>query len=320
MLLYDKLIDGVPIKSVGIWKNESWGNYNLLPALKGIGELHYLPVPVNSNNYVEDIESFSNNIYEYVKKINPDLVYSYVRNRWVSADPFMKIKKLGIPIINLSMDDTHKFNLVSNIAHSFTLNQTSAKSSLIKYARNNARAIYLPEGANPKIHAFKQLSSSSKDIDVCFIGRRYGNRSAIIKKIKKEGINVVVRGKGWADGSASFEEMLDIYNRSKIVIGFSRTSSSHTYSIKGRDFEVPMCGAFYLCEKNPELCDWFRPGSEIVFWDSVRDLLPKIRFYLKFEKRRQTIACMGHYRAATENTWMDRFETLFWYLKEELGI
>ena len=142
-----------------------------------------------------------------------------------------------------------------------------------------------------------------------------------INTIKKDGFEVVVRGQGWPGGQASFEEMVDLYSRSKIVLGFSRTSSDYkTYSIKGRDFEVLMCGAFYMCEKNPELCDWFKPNNEIVFWDNIRDLLPKIRFYLKCEKRRQTIACMGHFRAATEHTWMDRFETLFWYLKEHLGI
>jgi len=321
MSLYDKLLDGIPIKTVGIWKNEPWGTYNLLPALAGIGELNYLAVPVDRNNCVKDRVAFSDKIFEYVEKIKPDLVYSYVRNRWVTAEPFLEIKKLGIPTINLSMDDTHKFYLVADIAHAFTLNQTSAQSSIIRYVRNNAKAIYLPEGANPKIHAFSRINTENKDIDVCFVGRRYGNRAAVINTIKKDGFEVVVRGQGWPGGQASFEEMVDLYSRSKIVLGFSRTSSDYkTYSIKGRDFEVLMCGAFYMCEKNPELCDWFKPNNEIVFWDNIRDLLPKIRFYLKCEKRRQTIACMGHFRAATEHTWMDRFETLFWYLKEHLGI
>ena len=293
--------------------------HNLLPALQDLGKLHYLEVPVNSRNIVTDKKAFSDSIYRYIEKMDPvpDLVYTYVRNRWVTAEPFIKIKKLGIPTINLSMDDTHKFNLVANIAHAFTLNQTSAKSSLIKYAGNKAKAIYLPEGANPKIHTF---NIKAKDIDISFIGRCYGNRYRILQQLKKEGYKVAVYGKGWPNGQISFEKMIDIYSRSKIVLGFSRTSSSSSiYSIKGRDFEVLMCGAFYLCEQNPELCDWFRPDTEIVFWDTIRDLVPKIRYYLENPKRRQTIACMGHFRAATEHTWMDRFKVLFWYLQEEVG-
>jgi len=293
--------------------------HNLFPALSGIGELHYLKVPAGRSGSVANIPEFSKQIYNFVIDHKPDLIYCYVRNRWVAADPFLRIKnELHIPSINLSLDDTHKFHLVADIAHAFTLNQTSAKSALIHYARNNAQAIYLPEGANPEIHTLHPVKE--KDIDVCFIGKKYGNRASVIQAIKDAGINVVVRGDGWAGGQVSFEAMLDLYSRSKIVLGFAKTSSSsRTYSIKGRDFEVLMCGAFYLCEHNPELCDWFRPNREIVFWDETRDLIPKIKFYLMYPERRNTVACMGHFKAATEHTWMDRFEALFRYMHDRLA-
>jgi len=301
-----------------VWKNESWGMHNLMSSLEGIGELYYIAPPIKSNGYVINREAFSNEVLDYVQKIDPDLLFCYVRNKWVVPEPFLKIKKLGIPSINISLDDSHKFNLVADIAHAFSLNMTTYKYAMIKYARNNARAIYLPEGANPDIYTLQPVEK--KDIDVCFIGKRYGNRASIIKAIKDAGINVVVRGQNWPGGKVSFEEMLNLYSRAKIVLGFSRTSKNARYSIKGRDFEVLMCGAFYLCEHNPELCDWLKPYRELIFWDDARDLIPKIKYYLQHEKQRTTIACMGHFKAVTEHTWMDRFETMFKYLNDEYGM
>lgn len=310
-MLYNKLLDGIPIKTVGIWKNESWGMHNLYPALKGIGELNYLPVP-----HKPSIEIFSNKIFEYVKEINPDFVYTYVRNRWVNSKPFIMIRKLlKIPVVNLSLDDTHKFNLVASIAPSFTLNQTSSKSSIIKYNKCKANAIYLPEGAS-LIYKEKFNFNAVKDIDVSFIGKRYGNRDRSIKAVKDLGIKVVVRGMGWPGGPVSFDEMMDIYSRSKIILGFSRTSSkSNTYSIKGRDFEVPMTGSFYLVEYNPELSNCYRK-TDLVFWHTIKDLTEKVKYYLNNEKERRTISCMASFRANNYHTWNDRLAVIFKYLSE----
>ena len=41
--------------------------------------------------------------------------------------------------------------------------------------------------------------------------------------------------------------------------------------LKGRDFEVPMCGAVYLTTYNPELCDWYQVGEEILCYGSFQN-------------------------------------------------
>ena len=302
MNLYDKFMDKEPIKIVGVWKDEFWGNYHLKPALEGIGELHYIPVPPSSNGYVKDIAGFSSKIYDVVKEIKPDVVFCYVKNRWVSAIPFLRIKNLGIPTINISLEDTYNFSLVKDIAHSFTLNMTSAKSSLIKYHRNNAHAIYLPPGAN-----LIEVEDCLKDIDICFIGKKNETNTPVIKNLQRN-FNIEVYGKGWLNGSVNSQKTLKLYRRSKIVLGLN---TSEAYSIKGRDFEILMSGSLYLCEYNPELTEWLKNGRELIFWKDLSDLRTKIKYYLKNEGHRQTIACMGYFKATTKHTWMDRFERLF---------
>jgi spore maturation protein CgeB len=108
-----------------------------------------------------------------------------------------------------------------------------------------------------------------------------------------------------------------LYSRSKIVIGFSRSSSnSKLKSIKGRDFEATMCGTFYLCESNPELCEWFESDKEIVFWEDIPDLIKKVEFYLNNNETRELITKACYTRSHNEHTCMKRMEQLFKYMKE----
>ena len=145
MTLYDKLIKHIPIKTVGIWKDKVWQKHNLYYAFDSIGELYYLPIPADR---IKNHLPFTNQIYSTVKKIKPDLVFSHVNGRHAAAEPFLKLKKLGIPTVNIYLDDANKFELIKYIAHSFTLNLTCTKYSIPSYEQNNAKVLYLPEGAN----------------------------------------------------------------------------------------------------------------------------------------------------------------------------
>jgi len=315
MTLYNKLINKIPIKTVGVWKKDiCWSSYTFIPIFESIGKLHYLPVPVGKNNCVVNKFAFSNKIYDLVKEVKPDLVYCYLNSKQMAVEPLLKIKNSGIPIINISVDDTQKFSLVKNIAHVFTLTMTSTKEAVVQYEKNNAKAIYLPETVNDNAYIHQDIK---KDIDVSFIGGKFGNRSLIVKALQQEGLKVVVRGNRWLQGKVSFEQMINIYNRSKIVLGFSRPSSKpQLFAIKGRDFEVPMCGSFYLCEYNPALDEWFEPNKEFVSWKDLPDLINKIKYYLSNATLRETIAHAGYLRAKTEHTWTNRFKVLFKYLNQ----
>jgi len=315
MTLYDKFINKIPIKIVGIWKDQFWMKYNLQEVFEQIGEIECVYVP---KDRIKNHTSFANQIYNTVEKIKPDLVFSYVNGRHAIAEPFLKIKELNIPTVNMYLDDANKFKLIKPLAHSFTLNLTCTKYSIPHYEQNNAKVLYLPEGANPNYYIRQDVK---KDIDISFVGGKYGNRLNVIQALRSKGYKVEVKGKGWAGGKASFKDMISLYNKAKIVIGFARSSSqSEIKSIKGRDFEATMCGAFYLCENNPELCDWFESDKEIVFWNDIPDLVEKTEYYLKNDSIRKTIAKASYTRAITEHTCMNRIKNLFKYMSETFGV
>ena len=117
--------------------------------------------------------------------------------------------------------------------------------------------------------------------------------------------------------SLSDEEMILMYSRSRISLGFSTVAAAApgekkiVKQVRLRDFEAVMSGAFYLTEACPELADFFIPGKEIVFFEDAADLIEKCRHYLAHPEEREQIRQAGLRRARAEHTWRHRFEAVF---------
>ncbi|MCT7961884.1 glycosyltransferase [Laspinema sp. D1] len=117
-------------------------------------------------------------------------------------------------------------------------------------------------------------------------------------------------------GLLSDQEMIQMYSRSKINLGFSTCSDTHKsqqriVQIRLRDFEVPMSGGFYMVEYMEELEEFFKIDQEIVCYRDADDLLDKIKYYLNREDERERIRRAGMQRARQEHTWHKRFEMIF---------
>lgn len=122
-------------------------------------------------------------------------------------------------------------------------------------------------------------------------------------------------------GVLSDVEMIQMYSRSKINLGFSGVSTTGTrgeriLQIRLRDFEVPMSGGFYMVEYMEELEEFFEVGKEIVCYRDADDLIEKIRYYLAHDEEREAIRRAGLERCLREHTWHKRFESSF----EQMGL
>jgi len=120
-----------------------------------------------------------------------------------------------------------------------------------------------------------------------------------------------------------FEEMVKMYSRSKISLGFGGADTSSELekperlrAVKLRDFEAPMSGAFYLTEYRNELENHYNIGDEIVCYHDTEDLIEKIKYYLAHEDEAEAIREAGYQRARRDHTWANRFEQVF----GEIGI
>ncbi|MGH9943540.1 MAG: CgeB family protein, partial [Pyrinomonadaceae bacterium] len=117
-------------------------------------------------------------------------------------------------------------------------------------------------------------------------------------------------------GPLSDLEMIQMYSRSKINLGFSTCGNTHLaeeriLQIRLRDFEVPMSGGFYMVEYMEELEEFFEIGREIVCYTGPEDLADKIKYYLRHDDEREAIRRAGHERCLRDHSWHRRFETAF---------
>jgi spore maturation protein CgeB len=117
-------------------------------------------------------------------------------------------------------------------------------------------------------------------------------------------------------GVLSDAEMIRLYSRAKINLGFSTCGNTHEtgeriLQIRLRDFEVPMAGGFYMVEYMEELEEFFDIGKEIVCYVGPEDLADKIKYYLAHDDERESIRKAGHERSLRDHTWQKRFQTSF---------
>ncbi len=247
-----------------------------------------------------------------------DVVFAYLSGEIVDPGAVGRLRDLGVPLVNLSLNDKEWFvgkrrdgaaNGTRDICRHFDLCWTSTRDALEKYRVEGATPIYLPEGANPDVHRPYDVP---REFDVSFVGQRYGNRPAVVEALRSAGIRVAAFGPGWPNGPLSTDEMVKTYSRSRVNLGFGGVAGHReTFCLKGRDFEVPMSGGLYLTEHHEELLPFFEIGKEIVTYDGFDDLVAKIRWLLSSPDEAEAIRRAGRERALREHTWEMRFEKVF---------
>ncbi|OQY09278.1 MAG: hypothetical protein B6I30_10040 [Desulfobacteraceae bacterium 4572_187] len=243
-----------------------------------------------------------------------DLVVGYLSGYNTNEETLHKMADKGAVIFNFCWDDKLNFPGISingrypspaEIAHAVDMNLTNAPDSLIKYFVHGGLSMFWPEAAHPEIHKSYDIPF---EYDVSFVGACYGWRPKFIEKLRKLGVNVTCFGKGWPNGSLSDENMIRLYSKSRINLGFSGIGYSRKLMcLKGRDFEVPMSGGLYLTQNNPELSLVFDIGKEIVTYKDEADCARIISELLANPRLASNIRQAGQKRCLLEHTYEARW-------------
>ncbi|MDZ7819165.1 MAG: glycosyltransferase [Aliarcobacter sp.] len=302
-------------------------NNSIIP-LKDFGELfvfvmtdktHEKDWYLNKQKINDKMLSF---VYKIVKENKIDVIICHLSGHSTTPLILEKIKKLNIPMINESLDDETKFRSrkgkdgfyrgMKDICKFFDISLTTSKNAVIKYLVEGGSPIYKDYCGNEKI--YKNIDIK-KEYDVGFIGQSYGVRKEYVDYLINNGVNVYAKGSGWKGGFSTDDEMIDIFNKSKIVLGFSTVGKNDdVYILKGRDFEVPLTGSFYITGYHKELEEYFNIGRDIETYNSKKDLLKKVKYYLENEKEREIIARNGYEKCIKNYTAKRSYEKLFGYL------
>jgi spore maturation protein CgeB len=312
---------------LAIYHHYNWENESLKPSIEKFGSVRHYDWYQDFNHQKKEwhrsIKPKMNSelirrMKLWIDEDSTDVIFTYLSGEIVTPETVREMAGTGIPMVNLSLNDKEAFvgkvknglaMGVRDISRYFGLCWTSTEDALKKYCAEGALPIDLPEGANPEIHKPHDLE---KTIDISFVGQCYGNRPEIIQRLNHCGIQVEAYGYGWPKGALSTEDMVKMYSRSKINLGFSGVLNyTNTYCLKGRDFEIPMSGGLFLTEHHPELETCYEVGKEIVTYKSFSDLVEKIRYLLSNPKEAEMIRHRGRQRALKAHTWEMRFEKIF---------
>ena len=234
----------------------------------------------------------------------------------ISKEALRHIQDLGIIVVNISMDDKLPFHWTVEkkirfgsigLASSVDMTLTTTPDVCAWYGVEGYSALFWPLASDPRL-----FHDGKKDIDVLFIGNRYGVRGSIINFLINNGIQVECYGDGWENGSVNARRNCELSSRAKIIFGIGSIGHcSDVYTLKLRDFDALMTGSLYITHRNPDLCNLFDEGGEFECYIHPIEALNKINFYLKHSGIRESIGRRGREKALKFHTWYIRLKSTF---------
>lgn len=236
-----------------------------------------------------------------------------------SESALLKIRALGIPVINIAMDDRlpnlwahengQRMGAVG-LGSGVDITLTTSPEVCEWYASENMLALFWPLASDEKL--FAEDAGSDKDIDILFIGNRYGIRRKLVKYLSKQGISVTCYGSGWPNGFVNADQNVALSKRAKIILGIGTIGhSSDIYTLKLRDFDALMTGALYITHRNPDLLRLFHEGEHLECYTSPKELSIKLKYYLNNPEKCSEIGREGNYLAKKNHTWDYRLTSTF---------
>lgn len=222
------------------------------------------------------------------------------------------VRSLGIPILNIAMDDRLADHWGRNgatrlgavgLAPAVDLTLQTTPEYVPRYLVDGHPAVFWPFGSDPDIFRPGLL----KKYDVCFVGNNYGWRSTLIKEVVRAGLRVECFGLGFPNGHVDALRVAEVFGESRIVLGVGTVAHSRRIvTLKLRDFDGPMSGSLYVTTENPDLRNLFSVGEEIEMYRTPEECIRLLRHYLANDEARQTIGAAGRRRALRDHTWRQR--------------
>ena len=275
-----------------------------------------------------DKSTMRQKLLSLVQSHKPDLAFFSLYTDEFDAQVIHEIRK-HTKTLCFFHDDTWRVKFSRFWAQQFDYFTTPDVYGEYKYKKlglNNA--IYFPFGCNRQV--FKKLDVAKK-IDVSFIGAWHPYRSWLINNLRKVGLSVYAAGFGWPEGPLTSDDMIRVFNESKINLNMSNSTSwdirylksspralinsirspKNIEQIKARHFEISSCGAFQLSYYVEGLERHYEIGKEIAIYLDPIDLIQKVQFYLQDDDLRTEIAANAYQRSLSCHSYENRFQAAF---------
>lgn len=273
-------------------------------------------------------EKMNQNLHALIANVRPQLALFSLYTDEIHEDTVTKVRALTKTLCFFH-DDTWRVSFSQFWASKFDYFTTPDVYGEYKYKQLGLdTAIHFPFGCNQQV--FKKIELE-KTIDVSFVGAWHPHRAWLVDGLIKAGFNVCTAGYRWARGSISHDEMVSIFNQSKINLNMSNSTSRDIdyllsspralintirspktiEQLKARHFEISSCGAFQLSYYVEGLERQYEIGEEIAIYMDRHDLIKKVAFYLKNDSLREEIAQKALLKSEQSHRFEQRFEHAF---------
>lgn len=308
-------------------RSHSYEYYNFYQVLKNMGfEVELFDYIGELNKYGRS--TMNRKLLDYASSWRPDIAIFSLYTDEFEPEAVKKLRQITKTFCFFH-DDSWRLDYSRYWARQFDYFSSPDLYAEIKYQEFGLmNSIYFPFGYNEEI--FKKVKHIKK-YDVSFVGSWHPHREWLINKIRKAGITVKVMGNGWPMGGISQEEMVEVFNCSKVNLNLSNSvawdiryltssprglvnslrSPKNLEQMKARMFEISGCGSFQLTYFVEGLAKCFTIDHEIAVYTDADDLVQKIKFYLKHNALRELIAEAGYIRVKRDHTYASRFRDVF---------
>lgn len=223
------------------------------------------------------------------KNINYIILWQWYTNFVPSLEFIAKLREKTFVILWLFDDDVYMHSHGKYYAQVSDVVVTTDFYGTFLYEQLNIKSIYYM-GTYPK-SVYRPLNIK-KTIDVSFVGAMHkADRKEYIDFLIQNGIKVEYFGHGSENKYISEEDMVHIFNQSKINLNFTKIGFyesiyesnpliARVRQNKGRPLEIGLTKSFCLTEEAPSIHRIFDVPHELDTFQDKNELLEKIRYYL----------------------------------------
>ena len=231
---------------------------------------------------------------------------------FIKPNTIKKLKQITHKLVHYTPDPAffyHRSSLFYKQIPLYDYLVTTKSFEIDNYYEYGAKKVILTsQGYDPNIHKPHFDFDSKKGIS--FIGHWEQNREEIIKNILDEGFDVYIAGIKWERFCNRFEKYKNLHYYGTGIFGddYAKLISKSLFSIgflskiipelhTTRTFEIPACGTALITEFNEETKKFFSE-DEVIFYNSSKDLIEKIKYYSNNMEIVHKITELGQKRVA----------------------
>lgn len=260
-------------------------------------------------------------LLQAVEREKPDVFFA-IYGTPLFAETIDAIKKKGIKTICWWLNDPFEIGTQKAPLSTYDLVLSNSAETHTIYKEAGVNHRFVPVGIFPKVHRPLDLP---KKYDLLFAGDHSPIRETLLLDLIKKGMKPAIFGP-WNEravkkystikpfvvkkGFFTPEEMVQMFNASRIVINLHTWFGRFDYGVNPRLFEAAGCQSFQLADEKQEMKDLFDLNTELATFDNLDQFSKLAVHYLAAEKEREQMAKASFEKAMDCHTYRHRLTDL----------